>query len=248
MSDYVTDPALLAELNGGGSEYVTDPALLAQLNAPDQGKTLGEGSSFYVPGQGVGNWPFSAQPLREAGEAIGKGAAYGTAGAVVTGQNIINAIPYKEVVVPLAGYKAAPKVWQGLKQGAEVVKNFATGQTPPPAPQQMSLLDKAPGVMSRLAPISPAMIMGAPYAMAGMEAANIRENPTAPGYANVPYAQAYRGEAPTQGAAAAANRREAIRSQTYGGLSAKEQQMLDADRQLSYAIRLKAARKVLGQP
>ena len=33
MSDYVTDPELLKQLNGG---YVTDPALLAQLNAPQR--------------------------------------------------------------------------------------------------------------------------------------------------------------------------------------------------------------------
>lgn len=230
MSEYVTDPALLAELNGeGGGEYVTDPELLNKLNAPDQGKTLGEYS------------------LGDIGQAAGQTAALGAGAGYVTAQNIYNAIPYKEVVVPLAGYKAAPHVWQGLKQGAEIVKNFATGATPPPAPQQMSLLEKSPGLMSRLAPISPAMIMGAPYALAGMEAANIRENPNAPGYANVPYAQAYRGEAPTQGAAAAANRRQAIRSQTYGGLTPDEQQMLKTDRELSLAMRLKAARKVLGQ-
>ena len=229
MSEYVTDPTLLAELNGE-SGYVEDPALLAQLNSTNQGQTLGEMS------------------LGEMTQDLGKAATTAAGAGYVTGQNIYNAIPYKEVVVPLAGYKAAPHVWQGAKQAGEIVKNFATGATPPPAPQQMSLLNEAPGMLSRLAPIAPAAMLGAPYAMAGMEAANIRANPNAPGYANVPYAQMYRGEAPTMGTAAAANRREAIRNQQYGGLSADEQQMLKADRELSYAIRLKAARKVLGQP
>lgn len=96
--------------------------------------------------------------------------------------------------------------------------------------------------------IAPENLMTLPYNMAAYEQNKIRANPNAPGLQNNPYAQAYRGEFPTQGAAAAANRRQAIAGQQYGGLSADEQQMLKQDRELSYAMRLKAAKKVLGQP
>ena len=94
---------------------------------------------------------------------------------------------------------------------------------------------------------APENLFTAPYTMAAYEQDKIRQNPNAPGLENRPFAQALRGEFPTQGAAAAANRRQAIRSQTYGGLSPDQQQMLKADQELSYAMRLKAARKVLGQ-
>jgi hypothetical protein len=55
-----------------------------------------------------------------------------------------------------------------------------------------------------------------PYNMAAYEQAKIRENPTAPEYATNPYAQAYRSEYATQGAAAAANRRNAIANAATG--------------------------------
>jgi hypothetical protein len=83
--------------------------------------------------------------------------------------------------------------------------------------------------------------------MAAYEQEKIRANPTAPEYANNPYAQMYRGEYATQGQAGAANRREAIRNMPYGNVTAEEKAILDADRELSYAMRLKAAKKVLGQ-
>lgn len=95
--------------------------------------------------------------------------------------------------------------------------------------------------------MGPENMFTAPYNMAAYEQEKIRANPTAPQYASNPYAQAYRGEYPTQGAAAAANRRQAIGSQQYGGLTPQEQNTLDSDR-LNMAIRLKAAKKVLGQP
>lgn len=116
------------------------------------------------------------------------------------------------------------------------------------------LLSQGVGGMARgvggalAAPLTaPENLFTAPYTMAAYEQDKIRQNPQAPGLESNPFAQQLRGEYPTQGAAAAANRRQAIRSQTYGGLTADEQSMLKADRELSYAIRLKAARKVLGQ-
>jgi hypothetical protein len=110
----------------------------------------------------------------------------------------------------------------------------------------------APGAIKNIATglgaglLGPESAIAAPYQMAAYEQEKIRQNPQAPEYATNPYAQAYRGEAPTQGAAGAANRRSAIGNQQYGGLTTAEQMALDQDR-LSMAIRLKAAKKVLGQ-
>jgi len=93
--------------------------------------------------------------------------------------------------------------------------------------------------------MAPENIMLAPYTMAGYEMEKIRQNPTAPEYATNPYGQVVRGEAPTMGAAGAANRRTAIAGQQYGGLTAEQQQMLEQDR-INQAVRRKAASKVLG--
>jgi hypothetical protein len=94
--------------------------------------------------------------------------------------------------------------------------------------------------------LGPESAFSAPYQMAAYEQEKIRQNPTAPEYATNPYAQQYRGEYATQGQAGAANRRQAIGNQQYGGLTEAEQRMLESDR-LNMAIRLKAAKKVLGQ-
>lgn len=93
--------------------------------------------------------------------------------------------------------------------------------------------------------MAPENVMMAPYTMAGYEMERIRQNPTAPEYATNPYAQVVRQEAPSMGAAGAANRRQAIGGQQYGGLTAEQQQMLEQDR-IDQAIRRKAASKVLG--
>ena len=92
---------------------------------------------------------------------------------------------------------------------------------------------------------APEALFAAPYAMAAYEQEKIRQNPNAPEYATTPYAQQYRGEYATQGAAGAANRRDAIAGQQYGGLTQQEQDMLEQDR-INRAIRRKAAEKVLG--
>lgn len=93
----------------------------------------------------------------------------------------------------------------------------------------------------------PAAAFSAPYAMAAYEQSKIRGNPNAPGLENNPYAQQYRGEYATQGAAGAANQRQAVAGQQYGGLSQQEQDMLQQDA-IDRAIRLKAAKKVLQGP
>lgn len=67
MNDYVTDPAVLAQLNGGNTdEYVTDPALLAQLNAtgPEPG---GAAPQFYPTGAGAAMPPGAGQFARDVG-------------------------------------------------------------------------------------------------------------------------------------------------------------------------------------
>jgi hypothetical protein len=93
--------------------------------------------------------------------------------------------------------------------------------------------------------VAPESLFAAPYQMAAYEQEKIRQNPTAPEYATTPYAQQYRGEYATQGQAGAANRRNAIASQQYGGLTQEEQDILEQDR-INRAIRRKAAEKVLG--
>lgn len=122
------------------------------------------------------------------------------------------------------------------------VAKEAAGAVPGLARQGVSALGQ--GVLGAVT--APENLLALPYTMAGYEQEKIRQNPTAPQYATNPYAQMTRGEAPTQGAAGAANRRSAIASQQYGGLTEAEQRMLDSDR-LDMAIRLKAAKKVLGQ-
>lgn len=101
------------------------------------------------------------------------------------------------------------------------------------------------GIGSALA--APESAFTLPYNLAAYEQEKIRANPQAPGLEYNPYAQQVRGEYPTQGAAAAANRQRAIAGQQYGGVTPEERAILDQDR-LNMAIRLKAAKKVLGQP
>ena len=93
--------------------------------------------------------------------------------------------------------------------------------------------------------MAPENILAAPYTMAGYEMDKIRANPTAPEYEFNPYAQMTRGQAATQGAAGAMNRRNTIANQQYGGLTAEQQRMLEQDK-IDQAIRRKAAQKVLG--
>jgi len=93
--------------------------------------------------------------------------------------------------------------------------------------------------------MAPENIMLAPYTMAGYEMEKIRQNPTAPEYQSNPYGQVVRGEAATMGSAGAANRRQAIAGQQYGGITPEQQRMLEQDR-IDQEIRRKAASRVLG--
>ena len=93
--------------------------------------------------------------------------------------------------------------------------------------------------------VAPENLLTLPYAGAAYEQEKIRANPNAPEYKTTPYAQQYRGEFPTQGAAGAENRRNAIAGQQYGGLSAEDQARLEDDR-MKRMIRYTAAKKALG--
>jgi len=85
-----------------------------------------------------------------------------------------------------------------------------------------------------------------PYQMAAYEQEKIRQNPTAPQYKTNPYAQQFRGEAPTQAAAGAMNTRNALIGQQYGGLTPEEQAIMAQERQRQ--MKQAQARQVLKQP
>ena len=66
--------------------------------------------------------------LEQAGKVAG-----GVAGtAVDIAKAGYNAIPYKELVLPYAGYKALPHVYEGAKRGAQIIGNFVGGATTGP--------------------------------------------------------------------------------------------------------------------
>jgi hypothetical protein len=94
--------------------------------------------------------------------------------------------------------------------------------------------------------LAPEVALQAPYQMAAYEQEKIRANPNAPQYRTTPYAQQYRGEAPTQGAAGAMNQRRAVAGQQYGGISAEDQARLEDDK-MKRMIRYAALKKALGQ-
>jgi hypothetical protein len=131
----------------------------------------------------------------------------------------------------MPGAAQAPKPTTMLSKGMDIARQLG--------PRIGGALAEAPGLV-------PAAAFSAPYAMAAKEQANIRENPYAGRYATNPYAMQQRGEVPTQGAGGALNTRNAIANQQYGGLTQTEKDALEQDR-LDRAIRLKAAKKVLGQ-
>jgi len=93
--------------------------------------------------------------------------------------------------------------------------------------------------------VAPENLLTLPYAGAAYEQERIRANPTAPEYANNPYAMQQRGQAATQGAAGAMNQRRAIVGQQYGGLNEQERARLEQD-QADRMIRYTALKKALG--
>lgn len=161
--------------------------------------------------------------LYKIGQGVGRAFGVGTPTAPVAPTNLPSATSPQGSIEMLKGNPTAP------------------GTNPYATPAAGPVRTAGPVLSSAV----PAAAFSAPYAMAAYEQERIRANPNAPGLETNPYAQQYRGEYATQGAAGAANRRQAIAGQQYGGLSESDQMTLDQDR-LNMAIRLRAAKKVLG--
>lgn len=160
--------------------------------------------------------------LRQAASAPIAPAAEGVATAEQGINNMVRGAQAAEGAVPGAAEAAA----QGAGRFGQLAQRFA------PA-------------MNALNNVTPAMAFAMPYQMAGSEMEKIRQNPNAPQYANNPFAMQQRGEAPTMGAAGAANQRRAVAGQRYGSmLSQAEQDLLEQDR-IDQEIRRAAARKAL---
>lgn len=170
--------------------------------------------------------------------------------------------PVSPGVAPAAG---APTTFSGGAPNAAAfdqavskpyMRPTVPGQPVVGAPQAAGIGQDLAGMAPRATGINAGQALGysavlpaalsMPYLGAAQEQAKIRQNPNAPEYANNPYAMVQRGQAPTQGAAGAMNTRATVANQQYGGLSQEDQDRLTQDR-LSMAIRLKAAKKVLGQ-
>lgn len=136
----------------------------------------------------------------------------------------IGKILYNEMTPGVAAHMFAHPV-ETLQKGVEA---YVKGH--PWANASLGKVVPAAGSAIVQGAIAPENLFMAPYNLAGYESEKIRANPTAPEYKTTPYAQAYRGEYATQGQAAAANRRNAIAGQQYGGLTPEEQAILAQDR------------------
>ena len=233
MSEYITDPELLSQLNEGsktepstepaGSEYVTDPELLKQLGTPE--------NQLQAPANPV---DYAAGQAAISGTRPGMQAAHGLTGGMRdlynVGKNIAAISPegLKEMVTsPVQTAKAYlrghPFVQGGIGGAARGVGSALT--SPLTAPENLFTL---------------------PYTMSAYEQEKIRQNPNAPGLENNPYAQTVRGEASSQGRAGAANQMKATANMPYGNVTPAERAMLEQDAIMKTAIRKKAFDKVMG--
>jgi hypothetical protein len=227
----LTDAELDAIANNDYSKLSdnTLAAIAAQGPQPEPQKTMGE----YTFGEAA----------NKTGQ-IGGGVA-GTAADLAVGA--VGAIPGKQYIIPGAVGYGAIEGFKNVPRAVEALKNFATGAAIPAPQQQLSLIPKQPGMFAGMATnLSPATMLGAPYAMAGLEAQNIRKYPNAPGYKDVPYAQMYRGEAATQNTAGEGNRMKSLANMPFTGVNSQERAILDEDRMMRQNIRKKAYEKVMG--
>jgi len=194
MSEYVTDPELLKQLEApstSGESYVTDPALLAQLTGP---------TVTTPPADPTEN--FAAQAMIAAPGIVAQYVQKSP--TIVNAREAINMAENVATKVNPAGLQEIAR--NPLQTAKAFVNNLPLmNAVRNPVATAGAVARGVGGVLT-----DPLNIVTLPYNMAAYEQAKIRENPTAPGLENRPYAQAYRGEYPTQGAAAAANRRNAI--------------------------------------
>ena len=246
MSDYITDPELLNKLNAGvppaKDDYVTDPDLINKLN---EGATTTGQDLYQPPATGVDSMlTQAAAMIPGAAKAYWEGPAKGMSRDAVSLADILSNVKNMD----------AAEIQKLASRPMDLAKAYVQGHPWYDAVKKpLSIPGRVAGGIGRgimgavAAPESIAMM---PYAMAGYEQEKIRANPTAPGLQYNPYAQTIRGEYPTQGAAAAANQRQALINMPYGNVTPEEKAILDKNKseQLQMAMRLKAARKVLGQP
>lgn len=223
MSDYVTDPGLLAQLND--TEYVSDPSLLEKLNAPEQNVNPGDYASIQAG--------MSARPYAQlAYEATGGVRDLANIAKNLTG---VQAHGYKEMLAnPVQTAKAFIGGYPTLQKGLDFVRQGGTGMAKSMAGAALSPLTV------------PENLFTVPYTMAAYEQEKIRQNPNMPGLEYNPFAQVQRGEAQTQGQAAASNQMRAIANMPYGNVSPEERRILEEDRMMKDAIRKKAFQKVMG--
>jgi len=101
--------------------------------------------------------------------------------------------------------------WNSSMQGLEAIAE-RTGLANKTIPQAMG--SAFGGATQAEGPASAFLL---PYQMSAYEQARIRANPTAPEYANNPYAMQQRGQAPTQAAAGAMNQQSAVHGMNTAG-------------------------------
>ena len=149
--------------------------------------------------------------------------------------------------------KSTPEMWtdvfahpiENTREGIKALAQRYTGSAyTQPIGQTLSNIAKtnlpniargAAGILGS-AVTAPENAVMLPYNMAAYEQNKIRANPTAPEYANNPFAMVQRGQAPTQGQAGAMNQRNLVRTQA------------NPQDALNMMIREAAAKKALAQP
>ena len=200
--------------------------------------------------------PQAASVARQVGamapEALGAGAELAGQGLNAAKQFVMNR-PAMQTAADIAGIATHGVPWGSIAKSA-LTGNAATiadmsGNAINAVRQGAGALGAgARGVGSALltGAVAPESAVMMPYQMAAYEQEKIRANPNAAGLEYNPYAQTVRGEFPTQRAAGAANQRMAVANQRYGGLTPQEQAILDKDR-LNMAVRLQAAKRIIGQ-
>lgn len=232
MSDYITDPELLKQLNAEekpADEYVNDPKLLQQLN---QGIPSGAQQMFQAPPNPVDYTAPQALSMAAGAvaPALGMNAVQGATANIRDAAKVGNMLSQ----MPMGEFMQRP-----VGNTAKLAGAYLAGH-----PYLTAAGNVAKGAVGGLFAPESAVLM--PYQMAAYEQDKIRQNPYAPGLEYNPFAQVQRGEAPTTRAAGAMNQRRAVANQRYGGLTPQEQAILDKDR-LNMAVRMQAAKRILGQ-
>jgi len=252
MSEYISDPDLLARLNS--DEYVSDPTLLERLQSEESGSPMPE------PVDQLGN--MTQQALNTAGAKA----------ALTVGPQIPGAIAGEYA----SWGRVAPQIAAELKnRGIEGAKNIAMNVVKNPVqsakdlasayvqghnvfgPAAQKVAGQTAGQVAGMATRGALGVAGQvlaapesaflyPYNMAAYEQEKIRANPTAPGLEYNPYAQTVRGEAATQGRAGAVNQMRTVANMPYGNVNPQERAILDQDRMMRENIRKKAYEKVMG--